>query len=238
MATTTHDALKDALKTTNVGYETSLGKAAVVSTDYCVIMDTNNQVKLALVTDIVGDPDHTLAGDTTFTGTVTGDVDLGTTWGAGLIGTGVAPKAYRRTENNVIITTYKIDLTGLTAKGTDDDCIGLKVGAADSYFDQYTVAAHGILFKTEMICVETLAGADTVEVDLSAAAAAKEYDEAVGDKFLNSGVTAAGQSAVDLVNAPTADHYMHLVEGDTNGDDTPFTAGQLMIILYGHPVLT
>ena len=182
----------------------------------------------------------------TFTGNITGDVtgsvasdvDIGTTWGAGLIGTGVAPKAYRRTENGIIITTYKIDLTGLTAKGTDDDCIGLKVGAADSYFDQYTIAAHGVLFKTEMICVETLAGAATVEVDLSANAAAKEYDEAVGDKFLDSGITAAGQSAVDLVNTPTADHYLHIVESDDIGDDTVFTTGQLIIILYGHAVLT
>jgi len=244
MATTTFDALKAALDRTNVGYETSLGKSTVVSTDYCVLMDTNNQVKLGLVTDVVGDPDHNLAGATTLTGAVTmvgaltHDVDLGTTWGAGLIGTGVAPKAYRRTENGVIITTYKIDLTGLTAKGTDDDCIGLKVGAADSYFDQYTIATHGVLFKTEMICVETLAGAATVEVDLSAAAAAKEYDEAVGDKFLDSGITAAGQSAVDLVNTPTADHYLHIVESDDVGDDSVFTAGQLIIILYGHPVLT
>lgn len=172
------------------------------------------------------------------TGAVTADVDLGTTWGAGLIGTGIAPKAYRRTENGVIITTYKIDLTGLTAKGTDDDCIGLKVGHADSYFDQYTIAAHGVLFKTEMIIVETLAGAGTVEVDLSANAAAKEYDEAVGDKFLDSGITAAGQSAVDLTNTPTADHYLHIVESDDVGDDSVFTAGQLIIILYGHAVLS
>jgi len=60
----------------------------------------------------------------------------------------------------------------------------------------------------------------------------------VGDIFLNSGLTAAGMSAVDLVNAPTANHYMHLVEGTTDGDDSVFTAGQIMIILYGHAVLT
>ena len=170
----------------------------------------------------------------------TADADLGTTWGAGLIGTGVAPKAYRRTENGVIITTYKIDLTGLTPHGaTADDAIGLKTDTPDAYFDQYTIAAHGILYKSELIILETPAGAGTlVNIDLSANAAAKAYTEAVGDIFLNGGLSAAGQSAVDLVNAPTADHYMHLVEGDTNGDDTPFTAGQLMIILYGHPVLT
>ena len=195
---------------------------------------------ITVLDDLTVADDSAIGGNLTLVGSLTHDVSIGTTWGAGLIGSGLAPTAYRRTENGVIITTYKIDLTGLTGKGSSaDDCIGLKSGAADSYFDQYTIAAHGILFKSELIYLETPAGCGSlVQIDLSAAAAEKEYDEAVGDIFLNSGLTAAGLSAVDLVNSPTADHYMHLVEGTTNGDDSVFTAGQLIIILYGHPVLT
>ena len=181
----------------------------------------------------------TITGAVSWPGATTKDVDIGTTWGAGLIGTGPAPKAYRRTENGVITTTYKIDLTGLTGKGTiADDCIGLKTGAADSYFDQYTIAAHGVIFKVEMHYLETPAGCGTLtEIDLSANAAAKEYDEAVGDVFLDSGLTAAGKTAQALLPGIVADHYMHLVEGNTNGDDTVFTAGQLIIKLYGHAAL-
>jgi len=180
------------------------------------------------------------AGTVTINDSVINDVDIGTTWGTGLIGTGIAPKAYRRTENGVIITTYKIDLTGLNPHGaTADDAIGIKSGVPDAYFDQYTIAAHGVLYKSELIYLETPAGAGTlVNIDLSANAAAKGYSEAVGDIFLNGGLSAAGDSAVDRLDCPTADHYMHLVEGDTNGDDSVFTAGQIMIILYGHAVLT
>lgn len=181
----------------------------------------------------------TVTGAAVLTGAQTTDVALSATWGAGLIGTGVAPTAFRRTENGVIITTYKIDVTGLTGKGTvADDCIGLKVGAADSYLCQYTTALFGVVYKIEMHYLETPAGCGTlVEIDLSANAAAKEYDEAVGDVCLDSGLTAAGQTAQALVSGLVANHYIHLVEGNANGDDTVFTAGQLIIKFYGHALL-
>ena len=86
--------------------------------------------------------DHGLEGD--LTGNVTGNLTGNNTGnlvisassaehGAGAIGTAVAPATYRWTENGVIITQIKIDLTGLASVATANDVIGLAAGGAASY---------------------------------------------------------------------------------------------------------
>ena len=166
--------------------------------------------------------------------------DIGQTWGAGAIGTGVAPKAFRSTDpiSGLIITEVHIDLAGLRAKGSDaGDAIG-KTG--DAYIYRNVVADNGIIFKHEIICTELpAAGTNTITTDINVAwnAAPKEYDEAVGTTSeINTGGLVAGQIVEDNTAAIAANHYAHLTEGDTSAANGIFNAGQLIYRMYGYKV--
>jgi len=184
----------------------------------------------------------TITGATTIVGALTHDVDLGTTWGAGLPGTGVAPKAYRRTENGVIITTYKIDLTGLSVKGGNaDDVIGK--GTVPAYIDRVVTSTHGIIFKIEMSCIEVGAAASgtiTNWIDLTGNSAGTiDFDEAASTDQVLDAVDAwvAGETVVNNKPTVTANDWLYLTEGNTAATDGVYSSGQFIITLYGHPIL-
>ena len=65
MATTTLPALVGALARGDKGEAVSITETAVANTDYAVLMDDNNQIKLALITDLIGDGDITVGIDGT-----------------------------------------------------------------------------------------------------------------------------------------------------------------------------
>lgn len=157
--------------------------------------------------------------------------------GAGAIGTGVAPATYRRVENGTIITEIKIDLEGLKSKNTGDDVIGLGAGGA-AYIGRNVVATNGIIFKIELICLETPAGGDNDVNVVANASAVLAYDSAGGTAYgVNGGDAVAGQVVENLVQGLTANHYFYLTAG-TGDLDVAYTAGQFLIRLHGHPVLT
>ena len=169
---------------------------------------------------------------------------LAATHGAGAIGTSSfgAPQTRRWTENGVIVTEFKIDLTGLTAHGaTAGDAIGLKTDAPNSYLYQQAVADNGVIFKSEMSCLEVPVGAgsllDIIMVWNSSGTLG--YTDAAGTTLgLDPGGNwAAGQTLQTLTANGTDAHYMYLTEGTDDGDDSVFTGGQFLIRLYGHPVL-
>lgn len=157
--------------------------------------------------------------------------------GAGAIGTGVAPKTYRHTENGIIITEIKVDLEGLASKNTQDDVIGLAAGGA-AYLGQYVIATYGVIFKIELICLETPAGGDN-DVNLVAnASGVLAYDGAGGTAYgVDGGDALVGQVVQDLVQGLTANHYFYLTAG-TGDTAATYTAGQFLIRIHGHPVLT
>ena len=71
-------------------------------------------------------------------------IDIGTTWGAGAVGTGAGNKAYRQTDaiTGLIITEVHIDMDGLVVKGTTlGDAIGVLGNPA--YVYQNDVANNG-----------------------------------------------------------------------------------------------
>lgn len=187
-----------------------------------------------------------VTGATTLTGALTADtIARGTAvtaeHGAGSIGTGVAPVTYRYTRDGVIITEIQIDLTGLACKGTAaKDAIGLAAGGA-AMIGRYVVATCGVVYRVEMICLETPGQGTatiTVDIDLGADDAADiAYDGAVDDVVVNTGGLAAGKQFVSDVPALTADDYLYLVEGDTAATTGVYNAGMVIIKLYGHPVL-
>jgi len=61
----TFDELRNALERTNLGYATTIAETAVANTDYAVLLDDNDQIKLALITDLIGDGDITVGIDGT-----------------------------------------------------------------------------------------------------------------------------------------------------------------------------
>jgi len=172
-------------------------------------------------------------------------VDIGQTWAAGAIGTGAGNKAYRHTDatTGLITTELHIDLTGLQGESTAAKVIGIKADAPDAYLYRNVVANNGVLFKTEISCIELPAGGGTVDVNFVwAASATLGYNDAGGTTFgINSGTWVAGNTLTSYdglvsVTSGTANHYLYLTDGDGNADDSVFTAGQYVIRLYGYEV--
>ena len=173
---------------------------------------------------------------------ITSDADvLAATWAAGAIGDGVAPALRRWTENGTIVTQLRLDISGLTGNGaTGNDVIGVKTATPIAYLIQNTVADMGIIYRTEMSCIELPAGNNNTDINLVwNASATLDYSSAGGTTYgINGGDWVAGQTSVYETATPTADHYAYLTEGGTDGDDSVFTAGQFLITFYGHPILT
>jgi hypothetical protein len=173
-------------------------------------------------------------------GSIVGILDattLSTSYGTGIVGTDGAPEYTRQRVGDTIITSIKISLNGLKAKGGDaGDAIG--VGTSPAYFYKNVVAENGIIFRQELICLETAAQASgTVTDDINVAwnsAATIDYDEAAGTgSEINAGALATGGIVVEDAAVITADHYAYLTEGSTEASDCVFNAGCYMLKLYG-----
>lgn len=157
--------------------------------------------------------------------------------GAGVIGTGVAPSTSRSTRDGVIITDIKLDLTGLASVATANDVIGLSAGGV-AYIGQNVVATNGVIFKMELICLETPVGGDDDVNVVADASALLEYNGAGGVAYgVNGGDAVAGQVVENLVQGLTANHYLYLTAG-TGDTAAAYTAGQFIVRLHGYPVLT
>ncbi len=179
--------------------------------------------------------------DMTFTGTMTTQVSQAGEHGAGAVSTAFAPRLYRRTENDHIITTIHVDLTGLACKGdAAKDAIGLSAGGV-AYIGRYVTATYGIVYKIEMTVLEAPGQATatiTSDIDLGAEDVESAYDVAVDDVVINTGGIAAGKTFQTLIPALTANDYIYLLEGDTTASTGVYSAGQLIITFWGHPVLS
>lgn len=163
--------------------------------------------------------------------------------GAGAIGTGVAPATYRwKQDDGTIITEIKVDLTGLACKGdAAKDAIGLAAGGA-AYIGRYVTATCGIVYRVEMSCLELPGeGTATITTDIDLGAedvGTTAYDGAVDDVVIDTGGIVAGATYVDDAPALTANDYLYLVEGDTTAATGVYNAGQIVVRLYGHPLLS
>lgn len=156
--------------------------------------------------------------------------------GAGIIGTSVAPTTTRTLEDGVIVTSIKIDLTGLASVATANDAIGLAAGGV-SFIGRNVVANNGVVFKTEFSCIETPVGGDLEVNVVTNASGIIEYDGAAGTAYISdSGALTAGKTIQNLVPALTADHYFYLA-GGAGDKAAAYTAGQFLLKLYGHAIL-
>jgi len=158
--------------------------------------------------------------------------------GAGAIGSAGAPVTSRRTQDGTIITEIKIDLTGLASVAAANDIIGLAASTPPAYIGKYVAATYGIVYRVEMICLETPATGDD-DINLVAGSDGTEHvDDAVTGAavIINGGDQAAGKSVVNDAPAITDARWLYLTCG--TGGAATYTAGQLIIRLYGHPLLS
>jgi hypothetical protein len=216
----------------------SVGASKELLTTYDVATAGTAEAGKALVLNASkGISTITSATITTLTTSAIAQTAIAATHGPGVIGTGVAPTTYRRTENGIIITEIKVDLEGLASVATANDVIGLAAGG-NAYLAQYTTAAFGIIFKIEQICVETPAGGDNDVNIVANSSGTLAYDGAGGATYgVNAGDAVAGQVLQNLVQGLTANHYFYLTAG-TGDTAAAYTAGQFIFRFHGHPVLT
>ncbi len=139
--------------------------------------------------------------------------------------------------NGIIKTSVFVDLTGL-AGGADGDIIGKAAGTANCHIGQYTVAKCGTLFAASLRCLEVPAvGPDDIEIHSGDESTGAE-DAAMSGLTNNTTLAAAGAAFaaaqggnIPFSALPAADQFLYIVDGE--GDTGVYTAGQILIELFG-----
>lgn len=168
-----------------------------------------------------------------------GGQELDTGAGAGITsGTGTIVKNSVTREGGLIKTQILVDLTGLSSSTTDLDIIGN--GASPAYIGRITEAQNGVIIGGTMECLEVPAGGVT-DIDLYAASEGTGvFDAGIGTLTETAVVTSGGAwtLARRLGTAPDGivnRNYLYLV-GGAAGTAAAYTAGRILITLYGLPV--
>ena len=204
------------------------------------------------VGDIVGE--ISVSGNTTFSSTLATTGLITATAGVngasvarqgtdGLAGTGTAPTVNILTVGDEIITTVKIDLTGLGQSNDVGDVIG-RTGVNNAYMFLYSAATHGVFHKIEISCVELPTSASDNLLDFDIISADETTLTLNGDAAgatnpvsitAMGGNIALGQTYQDLTaGVPNADgDALYLCEGAASGGADTFTAGMLVVKLFG-----
>ena len=161
--------------------------------------------------------------------------------GAGLTGdSSTSPQVFVQTIGGEIVTTVLLDLDGLVKESTVGDVIGADSSAA-AYLFRYVEATHGVPYKLEMSCIVLPTGTNPLkDFDIIAAdeAALSQDDSASGatnavSLFAAAGNFAKGQTIQSLAVVPATNQYVYLAEGATSTNKQTFTAGKLVIKMYG-----
>jgi hypothetical protein len=154
-------------------------------------------------------------------------------------GTGTVYKANVTVAGDLIKTEILIDLTGLNSSAAGD-IIG-KNSTANCHIGQITSALCGSIFAGTFQSLETPTGGEP-DIDLfSATVGTGTEDAAVSGlsetKLLDLGADlAAGNLGTPFALSafPAADEFLYLV-GSGGGTDDTYTAGKILITLYGQP---
>ena len=154
-------------------------------------------------------------------------------------GTNTVYKANVTVAGDLIKTEILIDLTGLNSSAAGD-IIG-KNSTANCHIGQITSALCGSIFAGTFQSLETPAGGEP-DIDLFAATEATGTEDAAVSgltetKLLDLGADlASGNLGTPFVLSafPAADQYLYLAASGGGTDDT-YTAGKLLITLYGRP---
>ena len=177
-----------------------------------------------------------------FTGPISGST-LATTAGTGITsGTGTVYTSNVSQVGNVITTQIYIDVTGLTSSTTAGDIIGVN-DAANCHLGQLTAAQNGTIYAGSVTCIEAPATADP-DIDLYSNVESTGTENGAAGSLTGTGVVAAAggswtaTSAVALTAMPAANEYLYLVVGSAGGAAEDYSAGILLIELYGYATQT
>ncbi len=178
------------------------------------------------------------------TGGITGNLPGASSiaYGDGIVSTKSAPQYNRTRIGGDIVTTVLLDLTGLASKNDDGDVIGLDGGGA-AYFFRYRDSETGIIHRIEMSCLEQPTASSNVGLDIdlfSSSNGGRSYDFDISSatQVIAGGTDMVlGDTLVNLADHGAANDYYYLVTGATHTGDCTYTAGQLMIKFYGHPMM-
>ena len=133
-------------------------------------------------------------------------------------------------------TEILIDLTGLNSGGTAGDIIGKDGGAANCHIGQITAAVNGTIIAGKIECHEAPAGGDP-DIDVWSATESTGAQDAAITGLVETQLVNTGDHAVasiDIFTAwPAANQYLYLVCGVAT--DADYTAGRLLIMLWGIP---
>ena len=166
---------------------------------------------------------------------------LSTSYGAGMVSTSLVPQYTRVKVGDSILTTVKVDLTGLGSANDADDYIGLAAGGA-AYFAKYVTAEMGILYKIDMACLELPASGSNNLDDLnlvsnSGAANAYNADGSGHTQLLNAGSWTAGElQSVASATVAAANDYFYLTAGATHSGANTWTAGVFLFKFWGSAI--
>ena len=155
-------------------------------------------------------------------------------------GTGTLYSGNVTVAGDLIKTEIFIDLTGLNSSAAGD-IIGKDGGTANCHIGEITSALCGTIVAGTFQSLETPAGGEP-DIDLfSATVGTGAEDTAVSDlsetKLLDLGADlASGNLGTQfaLTAFPAAGEFLYLVASGGGTDDT-YTAGKLLITLYGQP---
>ena len=145
--------------------------------------------------------------------------------------------------NNVITTTIQIALKGLTSKNDEDDVIGLASGGA-ARICKITTAEMGQIFRITMSCTQLPTASSNVGLDIDLRSGANltrayDFDLSAGTSLIAAGGNwALGKTIEQNGTVPTVNHALYLTTGATHTGDSVYTAGQYVITLQGHALLT
>ena len=155
-------------------------------------------------------------------------------------GTGTLYSGNVTVAGDLIKTEIFIDLTGLNSSAAGD-IIGVQGGTANCHIGEITSALCGTIVAGTFQSLETPAGGEP-DIDLfSATVGTGAEDTAISDltetKLLDLGADlASGNLGTQfaLTAFPAAGEFLYLVAAGGGTDDT-YTAGKLLITLYGQP---
>tara|TARA_R110002074_G_scaffold348979_1_gene519431 strand:- start:137 stop:706 length:570 start_codon:yes stop_codon:yes gene_type:complete len=160
--------------------------------------------------------------------------------GAGVLSTGAGkPRISVLTLNKMVITTIEVDLTGLASKNDVDDVIGLAAGGT-ARLTKVTAAEMGQIYKVVMSCSELPTASSNVGLDIDLRSGANQtraydFDLSGATSIIAAGGNwALGKTIEQLVTVPADGHALYLTTGAAHTGDSTYTAGQLVITLFGH----
>lgn len=160
---------------------------------------------------------------------------LDTAPAAGITDAAAAYDGSVRRIGDMIETTIVLDLTGLrsTAAG---DIIGDDGTTEDCYIAQIKADVNGTIFGGKIECLELPAGGDP-DIDLYSATESTGSEDQAITALAETALIDAGDHAANafksLTAYPAADEYLYLVAGAGATVDGDYTAGILVITLYG-----